>query len=107
MHLTQTPVHHACELASKANKCQEILKLLLQHGGDLYERDNAGVTPLSLLQLNNVSLYTTIVQDFCSKDHFNLFIILWRLLHVGPNTEDIRSFKSKCIFMTTCTNLYC
>ena len=64
---TQTPVHFACELASKADTSKEIFKLLLCHGGDLYQRDNKGLTPLNLLQLIDDSLYTTIVEDYCSK----------------------------------------
>ena len=71
MYLVQTPVHCACELVSNGNKYQEILKLLLQHGGDLYQKDNAGASPLNLLQLNSASLYTTVVQDFCSKHLIN------------------------------------
>ena len=62
--ITQTPVHCACELVSETNLSKEILKLLLRHGGDLYQRDHAGVTPLQSI---NSSLYTTVVQDICSK----------------------------------------
>ena len=72
----QTAVHYACEIKSKTNKCQEILELLLQHDGDLFEQDNGGVTPLDLLQLGNTSLCQTIVQDFCSKYPINIMIIL-------------------------------
>ena len=59
-------------ISSKTSKCQEILKLLLQHGGDLFEPDNGKITPLDLLQLcahddASRSFYRTIVQDFCSK----------------------------------------
>ena len=76
---TQTPVHFACELASKADTSKEIFKLLLCHGGDLYQRDNKGLTPLNLLRLVNDSLYTTIVEDYCSKlllynDHLCMYI---------------------------------
>ena len=72
----QTPVHCACELVSNGDKCRVILELLLRHGGDLYQRDNAGVTPINLLQWNSPTLYTTIVRDFCSKYLINLKIIL-------------------------------
>ena len=67
-------------MKSKTTKCLEILELLLQHGGDLFEPDNGGVTPLDLLQLSDASLYQTVVKDFCSKYPSNLMIIL--LVHV-------------------------
>ena len=67
LYLKQTPVHCACELVSKSEKYKEVLKLLLCRGGDLYQRDNVGVTPLKLLQLANTSLNTTIIEDVCGK----------------------------------------
>ena len=76
MYLLQTPIHCACELISEGDKCRVILELLLRHGGDLYQRDNAGVTPINLLQWNNATLYATIVQGFCSKHLINMMITL-------------------------------
>lgn len=56
-------MHYAC--ADKTiKKRYNILKVLLNYGGDLYQRDDTGKTPLSVLQVVDNTLYTIIVQKY-------------------------------------------
>lgn len=66
--LIQSPLHYACS-HKRVKKRGSILRVFLYYGGDLYQRDNDGKTPLSVLQEVDGTLYTSIVQDYlCTSE---------------------------------------
>ena len=60
-------MHYACELKCTLGQKYEILKILLSSGGDLYQKDDIGTTPLHTLRLFDDSLHKTVIQQYCSK----------------------------------------
>ena len=52
-------MYHSMRLQNR----EEIVLLLLDHGGDLYIKDNKEQTPISILQLLDSSLYHKVVQE--------------------------------------------
>ena len=64
----QSPLHYACS-HKRVTKRDSILRVFLYYGGDLYQRDSTGETPLSALQEVDSRLYTRIVEDYvCTSE---------------------------------------
>ena len=56
----KTPLHYA---AKEKGECGNLLRKLLSYGGDLYQKDNNGRTPINILQTEDKSFYSCIVRD--------------------------------------------